>query len=47
MRSLNGTGQSTSKIGHSLGCWQEASISYWLLLGSLGSSLHGPLHKAA
>lgn len=27
------------------GCWQEASVSHWLLARGLRSSPHGPLHR--
>ena len=27
------------------GCWQEASVSHWLLARGLHSSPHGPLHR--
>lgn len=32
---LNRAGQSTSKMAHSHGCRLEASVSYWLLTGTL------------
>lgn len=53
MRDLSGAAglsrarQSTSKMVPTHSYWLEALVSYWLLIGSLGSSSHGPLHKAA